>query len=277
MQFLIIFGPLNRVKMITFSAVQMTLIGLLFLIILICIQWTWNSVFGVVNEALSLEVNQGQIVKGLSTGSESLYETQLLQLRMRLDVLEHKLDRLTLGQERPFKSTYGTLGFHDQGESYGARLDRASGDAIVLDERLMTAQTVHGSSLPAANAMLSAPPLPLPLKVSSDIGYRMDPHTNHIAWHEGVDFQAIHGAPISATGAGVVIRAAWDDEYGYVVDIEHPNLVITRYAHAQQLLVKSGDLVKQSQVIARVGSTGRSTGPHLHYEVLKNRKYLTKG
>jgi murein DD-endopeptidase MepM/ murein hydrolase activator NlpD len=73
-----------------------------------------------------------------------------------------------------------------------------------------------------------------------------------------------------------VIRAAWDEEYGFVVDLQHKNAVVTRYAHAQELLVKLGDQVKQSQVIAKVGSTGRSTGPHLHYEVLRNGQSLAK-
>jgi len=65
------------------------------------------------------------------------------------------------------------------------------------------------------------------------------------------------------------VRAGWDTEYGNVVDIKHPNAVITRYAHTHALFVKDGDVVQQSQVIATVGSTGRSTGPHLHYEVIR--------
>ena len=67
----------------------------------------------------------------------------------------------------------------------------------------------------------------------------------------------------------MAVRAGWDAEYGNVVDIKHSNAVITRYAHAQALFVKVGDVVQQSQVIATVGSTGRSTGPHLHYEVIR--------
>jgi murein DD-endopeptidase MepM/ murein hydrolase activator NlpD len=67
-----------------------------------------------------------------------------------------------------------------------------------------------------------------------------------------------------------VIRAGWDSEYGNLIELAHKNGVITRYAHAQELLVKLGDDVKKSQVIAKVGSTGRSTGPHVHYEILRN-------
>jgi hypothetical protein len=85
-----------------------------------------------------------------------------------------------------------------------------------------------------------------------------------------------NGAWTLPPAEGVVIRAAWDQEYGYVVDVQHKNAIVTRYAHAQELLVKQGDFVKQSQVIAKVGSTGRSTGPHLHYEVIRDGVTLGK-
>lgn len=73
-----------------------------------------------------------------------------------------------------------------------------------------------------------------------------------------------------ATAARRVARAAWDAEYGNVIELSHQNGVVTRYARAQELLVKQGDYVKKSQIIAKVGSTGRPTGPHVHYEILRN-------
>jgi murein DD-endopeptidase MepM/ murein hydrolase activator NlpD len=123
--------------------------------------------------------------------------------------------------------------------------------------------TGEGSSLP------SGLPLSSFIKPSSGLGYRIDPITGQLAWHDGTDYPAAHGTPIKATGDGLVVRAGWDKEYGNVVDVKHPNAVITRYAHAHTLFVKAGDVVQQSQVIATVGSTGRSTGPHLHYEVIR--------
>jgi murein DD-endopeptidase MepM/ murein hydrolase activator NlpD len=123
--------------------------------------------------------------------------------------------------------------------------------------------TWEGSGLPTGL------PLPSFIKPSSGLGYRIDPISGQLAWHEGTDYPAAHGTPIKATGDGIVVRAGWDTEYGNVVDIKHPNAVITRYAHTQALFVKAGDVVQQSQVIATVGSTGRSTGPHLHYEVIR--------
>ena len=73
-----------------------------------------------------------------------------------------------------------------------------------------------------------------------------------------------------ATADGIVIKAGWSGEYGNLVDVQHRNGVVTRYAHAQELMVRVGQKVKKSQLLAKVGSTGRSTGPHLHYEILRD-------
>jgi murein DD-endopeptidase MepM/ murein hydrolase activator NlpD len=102
---------------------------------------------------------------------------------------------------------------------------------------------------------------------ASAYGWRLDPFTGQRAMHEGVDFPAEVGTPISAAAAGVVIAAERHPEYGLVVDIDHGNDLITRYAHASKLLVQPGAFVKRGQQIAAVGNTGRSTGPHLHFEV----------
>ena len=111
-------------------------------------------------------------------------------------------------------------------------------------------------------------PLPYQAVVTSESGYRVDPFTGRSSWHAGTDYGAYPGTPILATGDGYVIRADWDDEFGNVVEIVHPGVnMVTRYAHAQELFVKPGQRVAKGEAIASVGSTGRSTGPHLHYEV----------
>lgn len=103
--------------------------------------------------------------------------------------------------------------------------------------------------------------------LGSRFGVRSDPFNNRQVLHEGLDFPAPVGAPILAAGAGVVVFARWHSAYGNQVDIDHGNGLVTRYAHASELLVREGDIVRQGQRIAKVGSTGRSTGPHLHFEV----------
>lgn len=103
---------------------------------------------------------------------------------------------------------------------------------------------------------------------SSPFGLRADPFTGQTAFHEGMDFAAPEDAPIVAAAAGIVITAGQHEQYGNMIDISHGNDIVTRYAHAARLRVRRGDIVRQGQHIADVGSTGRSTGTHLHFEVL---------
>ncbi len=102
---------------------------------------------------------------------------------------------------------------------------------------------------------------------ASSFGWRIDPITGQNAMHEGVDFLVDTGTPIHAAADGLVVVAEFHPQYGYVVDIDHGNDFTTRYAHASKLLVKAGDLVQRGAIIAESGSTGRSTGPHVHFEV----------
>jgi murein DD-endopeptidase MepM/ murein hydrolase activator NlpD len=105
---------------------------------------------------------------------------------------------------------------------------------------------------------------------SSNFGYRIDPFTGQRTFHEGIDFPAEKGTAVTAAASGTVVFAGVHPEYGKMVEIDHGNGLISRYAHASQLAVKEGDLVVAGQRIATVGSTGRSTGPHLHFEVRLN-------
>lgn len=103
--------------------------------------------------------------------------------------------------------------------------------------------------------------------LSSSFGWRQNPVTGRYAMHEGLDFAAPRGAPIYAASGGVVTEARYVPGYGKMVQINHGNGLVTRYAHASSITTKLGDVVEKGQMIARVGSTGRSTGPHLHFEV----------
>ena len=115
---------------------------------------------------------------------------------------------------------------------------------------------------------------------SSSYGWRIDPFNGNKAFHEGLDFTANTGTPIRAAADGIVSASERTPDYGNIVKIEHGAGLETRYAHASKLLVKVGERVVKGQVVAEVGSTGRSTGPHLHYEIRLNgesldpRKYL---
>lgn len=104
-------------------------------------------------------------------------------------------------------------------------------------------------------------------RVGSPFGFRIDPITGRRALHTGLDFPAEVGTPIRAAAGGVVVVQEYHPAYGHMVEIDHGNRLVTRYAHASRVWVKKGDLVKRGQHIADVGSSGRSTGPHLHFEV----------
>lgn len=109
---------------------------------------------------------------------------------------------------------------------------------------------------------------------SSFYGTRTDPFTGKPAWHGGMDFAGKHGADVIATGSGVVTWAGKRYGYGLLIEINHGEGLSTRYAHNHELIVRVGDVVSKGQVIAKMGSQGRSTGPHVHYEILKNGKTL---
>ena len=115
---------------------------------------------------------------------------------------------------------------------------------------------------------------------SSSYGWRIDPFNGNKAFHEGLDFSADMGTPIHAAAGGIVTAAEQTPDYGKIVKIYHGSGLETRYAHASKLLVKVGERIEKGQVVAEVGSTGRSTGAHLHYEIRLNdnaldpRKYL---
>jgi murein DD-endopeptidase MepM/ murein hydrolase activator NlpD len=141
----------------------------------------------------------------------------------------------------------------------GERADQYSDLFTLIESRLLEgrlAQLLIPSTTPVAGP------------VGSGFGFRTDPITGRGALHMGLDFPADVGTPIVAAAGGVVINTEVHAAYGNMVDIDHGSGLVTRYAHASKLLVKNGDLVKRGQAVAQVGNTGRSTGPHLHFEVL---------
>ena len=105
---------------------------------------------------------------------------------------------------------------------------------------------------------------------SSGFGYRLDPINRRLSMHTGYDIRAPHGTPAFATARGVVVSAGYDGEYGNSVVVDHGGGVQTRFAHLSKIDVKSGQTVERGKTVGRVGNTGRSTGSHLHYEVLVN-------
>ena len=152
-------------------------------------------------------------------------------------------------------------------------LDGLNSHVAGLDER--TDQTtdlftlIESRLLEGRLAQLMVPSTtPVQGPVGSGFGFRNDPFSGRAALHTGLDFPADIGTPVQSAAGGMVVSTEPHPAYGNLVEIDHGNGLSTRYAHLSKLLVKSGDLVKRGQVVAWVGNSGRSTGAHLHFEVL---------
>jgi murein DD-endopeptidase MepM/ murein hydrolase activator NlpD len=130
------------------------------------------------------------------------------------------------------------------------------------------------SQLSWLHALPTGIPVGKDFRITSGFGIRNDPFTGQLAMHEGLDFVAEIGTPIMVTAAGTVTRSGWDGSYGNVVEVSHIEGFTTRYAHLSKRMVDVGQKVQRGDTIALLGSTGRSTGPHLHYEVMRNDRVL---
>ncbi|HEY1102754.1 MAG TPA: M23 family metallopeptidase [Burkholderiaceae bacterium] len=141
---------------------------------------------------------------------------------------------------------------------------------VLADQRVDLLTVVESRLFDQKIRKLMVPTQP-PLQdgfLGSGFGWRIDPFSGRSALHTGLDFQADTGTAILAAAGGVVVTQEYHSAYGNMVEIDHGNQLITRYAHASKVMVRKGDLIKRGQKIAEVGTTGRSTGPHLHFEVL---------
>ncbi len=150
-----------------------------------------------------------------------------------------------------------------------AALDESLQDVSSFKKSVEEINALWAKQLAWLNTLPTGTPVKGSYNLSSGYGLRIDPFTQAMAKHEGLDFAAPVGTPIIASANGVISRAGWDSQYGNVVEINHAEGFKTRYAHASQLLVRTGQTVKKGDVIAKVGNTGRSSGPHLHYEVIR--------
>ena len=161
---------------------------------------------------------------------------------------------LVSGRPLSMQELQATLSDLDQITSQNADL------MTVMESRLFD-QKIRNLMIPTQQPVANA-------HLGSAFGYRIDPFTGGSALHTGLDFQADTGTPILAAAGGVVVTQEYHPAYGNMTEIDHGNGLITRYAHASRVFVKKGDLVRRGQKIAEVGTTGRSTGAHLHFEVL---------
>jgi murein DD-endopeptidase MepM/ murein hydrolase activator NlpD len=133
---------------------------------------------------------------------------------------------------------------------------------------------VWQSQLNWLNALPTGVPVAKDFHMTSGFGIRNDPFTGQMAMHEGLDFVAPAGTPILASAGGTVTRSEWENSFGNVVEVTHIEGFTTRYAHMSKRVVKEGQKVNRGDQLGLLGSTGRSTGPHLHYEVMRHDRVI---
>lgn len=165
-------------------------------------------------------------------------------------------DRLVAGARQPGQG----------GPFVPANLDPKAGPFEASVVRLQPRISVIERLRTVVTALPVRRPMGPEAEQSSPFGHRLDPFTRGLAMHTGLDFRAEHGSPVRTAGAGRVVMAEYNGGYGNMVEIDHGHGLTTRYAHLSQMLVSEGQQVAAGAVVGRVGSTGRSTGPHLHYE-----------
>lgn len=238
-------------------------------------------------EATSQPVPLGDMLftpHALNDGKQSSIATKLKDVEASLDRVDQDettaLDRMQARYENKTRKVRGvleTLGlnFHAVSAATGGpfvpvRLPPASESFARAVTRVNIARAQAEDLDNTLNFVPLRQPLAGQLEMTSPFGVRIDPFFHQPSMHTGMDFRASPGDPIYATAAGRVTKAGWEGGYGNMVEIDHGEGLATRYGHMSAIGVKVGQTVRPGQVIGRVGSTGRSTGPHLHYETRVN-------
>ncbi|MGQ3360659.1 MAG: M23 family metallopeptidase, partial [Phreatobacter sp.] len=207
-----------------------------------------------------VEQNQQVLLQGLETRAERRAR------RIRAMLAELGLTETRLAPSARGDGTSGTGGPH-------IPLPAPTPDASPFEKQVFRLQTVIRDQ-DRLNRLVASIPIARPhageLELSSGFGARLDPFLRTWAMHSGIDFRGATGEPVFAAGSGRVTHAASLGGYGLLVEVDHGNGIATRYAHLSRIEVKEGDMVGVGQRVGRIGSTGRSTGPHLHYETRIN-------
>jgi murein DD-endopeptidase MepM/ murein hydrolase activator NlpD len=198
-------------------------------------------------------------------------QTETAQVNPRLTPQELDQADTYVTQELTLNPLKGEMASEESESSYSTlviRIDEAIKDSNLKEQSVIELWEL----LSDRQSLLAATPSMKPSRgpIGSRFGFRVDPFNGKQRMHAGLDIVASPGTPVRSPADGVVSFSGWDDQYGKLVSIDHGYGVLTRYGHNSQLYVQVGQKVTKYDVISAVGSTGRSTGPHLHYEVRIN-------
>ncbi len=245
--------------------------------------------------ALEYDPEIARQLGNLHTASEledlnAVYRNRLKEIDKEQALIEQRVRQTELAQQK-LAATFVPVAIRSRNGSHAlGGIEYLLGNSLQSEDRSTLAALKHmqkglaerrrglsarADALDAAMDYMNALPIRVPVRknpayVSSEFGERVDPITKRKSFHSGVDFELPENTPIYASGSGVVSQAAYDPQYGNTIVIRHADELSTRYAHANTLLVKEGDHVSAGQNIALSGNTGRSTGAHLHFEVIQS-------
>ena len=288
MDIILVSGRLAKARTITVSLPQIALISLAMLGSIVALTTTLN--YALLRYAANLQLPYVQrllaaVDQERADRSDFYLRENLNAMAVRLGQMQAQLLRLdTLGERlaklagfRPQDLMFGQTPGQGGAVSSIQSQDMSLGDLSQQVEILTRLVDDRGDKLGVLESLFTLDsarrklvPTMLPVHAgwhSSNYGWRIDPFSGQRAFHEGIDFMAEHGTGIVAAAGGVVVYSDFHPQYGNMVEIDHGNDLVSRYAHASKLLVKAGDVVLSGARIAEVGRTGRSTGTHLHFEV----------
>lgn len=293
MQLIWVSGPTDRVLTVSITRrTVLTAMGLMAVALLLL-----GGMFQIVGLRVAVEHAPGLAHRLGGVASIESHQRMEARYRQHLDELQaqlaHTLDRLHQleSSRQAFFSRIGLASLGAPGKASSGSGGGRGGpfkapprptESVALPERLSEAsvqldglrhsveQTLQDWQ--GQQELLQTLPLSWPLQseflISSHFGLRADPLTHLPGMHEGLDFVAPAGTPVQVTAPGLVLQAAFNGAYGNMVEVAHAQGLVTRYAHLQAMTVKPGQRLRAGDRVGLLGSTGRSTGPHLHYEVL---------
>jgi murein DD-endopeptidase MepM/ murein hydrolase activator NlpD len=291
MNIILVSGKLSKARTITLTVhhlvAGLVAAALSVLVLAFCIQWVVLRYAPNLNSPLlnslilSVQHEQNEKVQSYLRENLNAMAAKLGQMQaqlLRLDTLGERLAK-TAGfkpQEFMFDQAPGRGGAVSSLPTYDLSMGELTQQINQLTKQMDDRTEKLGildSLMIVDSAKKKLLPSVLPIEggwYSSNFGWRIDPITGVRAFHEGMDFMAETGTPAHAAAGGMVIYSDLHSQYGNMVEIDHGNGLITRYAHLSKRMVKNGDVVLSGGTVGAVGSTGRSTGPHLHFEVREN-------
>lgn len=302
MQLMWLAGPTGQVKSISITARNILIaalsVGLTLLLLGFALNWIGLKIAVEYNPDLARSLG-GVTTEAEQQRMEAVYRQNLRQLQASLDQTAQDLKKLETLKDR-FMVLATPASLKDRAPTFseakggpfvvpsfqhkiigslfrqplGVEIQQTVAQVKSVNDILTKQQENWHQHLEWLEALPIALPIHSDFRFTSGFGLRNDPFTGALAMHEGIDFSAELGSSVVAAASGTVVRSDWDHTFGNVIEIKHAENFLTRYAHLNKRSVAVNAQVQGGTLIGEVGNTGRSTGPHLHYEIFQNGRVL---